>query len=461
MTNSTTSQTVETPTPQNYSIIHVENTGTNITNIVFNGTNYDEWARSFHLALLAKGKDGYIDGSIKKPVETATDFPTWRSTNALVTGWIFNSIETSTRRTISTRPEARQADLLACRQGPTESLMAYYGRITTIWDEMLAFDPLPSCSYDRFDNVRSNILGTNPLPGLDIAYNRLLQAESIRDIHTAKPEPRPDVMAFAARVNTGPRNGGEEETVISPVPISQAVFVPDEQGRAKYAKNRGNSSSGSVSFGHVPARGNGGSSSSGAGLLGPGPRVHMASGTPVPTGAAAASSTRGGPTLITDQLDLNNLNPNDLAEITQWWKSRKLETSDRLNGNFSTLTWIIDTVYLINRTPSSIHNGKTPYEMLFQKPQPMSHIKTFGCLCYARNINRSNDKFAPRGRKCIFLGYPFGKKGWKVYDLDTGAHFSSRDVAFIEHEFPFQSLNIHDMENPSFLHDTLPSVLIT
>ncbi|XP_074303820.1 uncharacterized protein LOC141638315 [Silene latifolia] len=167
MTNSAETQLIENQTPQNYSIIHVENTGTNITNVVFNGTNYDEWARSFQLALLAKGKDGYIDGSIKKPAETATNFPTWRSTNALVTGWIFNSIEPSTRRTISTRPEAKQvwndiknrfcqsndarvyrlqADLLACRQGPTESLMAYYGRITTIWDEMLAFDPLPSCS---------------------------------------------------------------------------------------------------------------------------------------------------------------------------------------------------------------------------------------------------------------------------------------------------------------------------
>ncbi|XP_021716606.1 uncharacterized protein LOC110684457 [Chenopodium quinoa] len=49
------------------------------------------------------------------------------------------------------------------------------------------------------------------------------------------------------------------------------------------------------------------------------------------------------------------------------------------------------------------------------------------------------DKFALRSRKCVFVGYPHGKKGWKLYDFETGEIFVSRDVKFYENEFPFVS----------------------
>ncbi|XP_074313434.1 uncharacterized protein LOC141648605 [Silene latifolia] len=49
------------------------------------------------------------------------------------------------------------------------------------------------------------------------------------------------------------------------------------------------------------------------------------------------------------------------------------------------------------------------------------------------------DKFAKRGRKCLFVGYPLNQKGWKLYDLDSGTYFVSRDVLFYESEFPLAS----------------------
>jgi len=48
------------------------------------------------------------------------------------------------------------------------------------------------------------------------------------------------------------------------------------------------------------------------------------------------------------------------------------------------------------------------------------------------------DKFALRSKMCVFLGYPFGKKGWKVYDLETQEIFVSGDVKFCEDEYPFE-----------------------
>lgn len=64
-------------------------------------------------------------------------------------------------------------------------------------------------------------------------------------------------------------------------------------------------------------------------------------------------------------------------------------------------------------------------------------MKIFGFLWYAHNQRRDGDKFASRSHKCIFVGYPYGKKGWKLYDLESKEYIVSRHVKFYEHEFPF------------------------
>ncbi|CAH9140336.1 unnamed protein product [Cuscuta epithymum] len=98
---------------------------------------------------------------------------------------------------------------------------------------------------------------------------------------------------------------------------------------------------------------------------------------------------------------------------------------------------VLTAVHVINRTPSGLLGGKTPYEALTVHVPDHSHLRVFGCLCFVYDHRAKNDKFAPRSRKCVFVGYPHGKKGWKVYDFATGDIFVSRDVLFHEHEFPF------------------------
>ncbi|XP_074293605.1 uncharacterized protein LOC141620700 [Silene latifolia] len=72
---------------------------------------------------------------------------------------------------------------------------------------------------------------------------------------------------------------------------------------------------------------------------------------------------------------------------------------------------ILTAAYLINRTPSRVINGLTPYEVLYGEKPCFDHIRVFGCLAYAHNKDRPKDKFTERGKRCIFIGYPHSKKG--------------------------------------------------
>ncbi|KAJ4758369.1 Retroelement pol polyprotein-like [Rhynchospora pubera] len=99
---------------------------------------------------------------------------------------------------------------------------------------------------------------------------------------------------------------------------------------------------------------------------------------------------------------------------------------------------VLTAAYLINRTPTPLLENKTPYEMLFGKPPSYGAVRIFGCLCYIKS--HTSDKFETRSRKCVFVGYPFGKKGWRVYDLEANEFIVSRDVIFCEDKFPYFSL---------------------
>jgi len=98
---------------------------------------------------------------------------------------------------------------------------------------------------------------------------------------------------------------------------------------------------------------------------------------------------------------------------------------------------VLIAAYLINRTPRKILKGQTLYEVLFGVKPSYDNLKVLGSLCFAHLRSKPMDKFASWSRKWIFVGYLYGKKGWKVYDLETHEIFVSRDVIFHEHIFPF------------------------
>lgn len=61
----------------------------------------------------------------------------------------------------------------------------------------------------------------------------------------------------------------------------------------------------------------------------------------------------------------------------------------------------------------------------------------FGCLCYATALGYKHI-FDPRAMPCVFMGYTFAQKGYKIYNLESKTFIVSRDVVFHENIFPFK-----------------------
>jgi hypothetical protein len=120
--------------------------------------------------------------------------------------------------------------------------------------------------------------------------------------------------------------------------------------------------------------------------------------------------------------------------------ARALSFQAFLPSNFWHLS-ILHSVHLINRLPTPLLKHKTPYEVLFQKPPTLVHLRTFGCLAFASTLHNHRTKFMPRARKTVFLGYRDGTKGFLLYDISSHSFLVSRNVIFHEDVFPFSSVN--------------------
>jgi len=72
---------------------------------------------------------------------------------------------------------------------------------------------------------------------------------------------------------------------------------------------------------------------------------------------------------------------------------------------------------------------KTPMEGWSGRPADYSNVKIFGALAFA---HVKHDKLDARAVKCIFIGYPEGVKGYKLWKMEPGGSkiIISRDVTF-------------------------------
>ncbi|GKA51263.1 retrotransposon protein, putative, ty1-copia subclass [Tanacetum coccineum] len=91
----------------------------------------------------------------------------------------------------------------------------------------------------------------------------------------------------------------------------------------------------------------------------------------------------------------------------------------------------VTAAYLINRSPSTALEKKTPMDLWSGHPENYEMLRIFGCFAYS-HVNQG--KLKPRAIKCIFLWYPEGVKGYRLWRLDDVKPkiIISRDVVFNE-----------------------------
>jgi hypothetical protein len=112
--------------------------------------------------------------------------------------------------------------------------------------------------------------------------------------------------------------------------------------------------------------------------------------------------------------------------------------------------------------PTPVLHQKSPFQMLYHKPPVFLDLKVFGSLCFVSTLEQHRTKLDPRARKCIFLGYKYGTKGYLTFDLHSREIVLSRNVIFHESIFPYAtssgaitSTTPHNAQNSSQNFDFL------
>ncbi|GJX56147.1 gag-pol polyprotein [Tanacetum coccineum] len=88
--------------------------------------------------------------------------------------------------------------------------------------------------------------------------------------------------------------------------------------------------------------------------------------------------------------------------------------------------------YVINRSPSTTVELKTPMEMWTGKLVNYSDLHIFGSPVYVMYNTQETTKLDPKSKKCLFLGYTNGVKGYRLWDPTAYKVVVSRDVVFME-----------------------------
>lgn len=203
-----------------------ENSALVLVSPMLTSLNYHSWARAMRMALLSKNKLKFVDGTIQAPAATDPLFPAWERCNTMVISWLHHSIspaivtsilwidfayeiwrdlhERFSQGDVFCIPDL-QEEIFALKQGD-RTVTDYFTDLKILWDELLQFWPVPSCSChhpcscgaltilrryhendcviwflkglnDCFAGVRSEIMLIDPLPSLNKAFSMVMQQE--------------------------------------------------------------------------------------------------------------------------------------------------------------------------------------------------------------------------------------------------------------------------------------------
>ncbi|KAM1354450.1 hypothetical protein PS2_028584 [Malus domestica] len=135
---------------------------------LLDGHNYGQWSRSMRIALSAKNKLGFVDGSIKNPATTDAKYSIWQRCNDMVLSWIWQSVQGNIAHNILYCKTATAAwrdledrfsqgndsriyqirqEIVKHRQGKL-SVSDYYTKLKALWDELASYHEPIACECE-------------------------------------------------------------------------------------------------------------------------------------------------------------------------------------------------------------------------------------------------------------------------------------------------------------------------
>ncbi|KAI3515186.1 hypothetical protein L1887_13951 [Cichorium endivia] len=189
----------------------------------FDGNRFGAWKRYVSIALSARNKLSFIEGT-DKPQPTDPRYGAWRRCNDMIISWMLNSLSrdiaesvlySETAHEIWTELDDRygqangaklyqlQKNLREIVQG-NSNIATYFTRMKKYWDELNTISLIPTCTCgaakilaqfendqrliqflmglnDDYGNIRGSILMMKPLPSINQAYTILIQDEKQRE----------------------------------------------------------------------------------------------------------------------------------------------------------------------------------------------------------------------------------------------------------------------------------------
>ena len=99
-------------------------------------------------------------------------------------------------------------------------------------------------------------------------------------------------------------------------------------------------------------------------------------------------------------------------------------------------------IYIINRLPTPLLKGISPFELLYDVSPNYAHFHPFGCQVYPYLHDYAPHKLSPRSIPCIFLGYSSMHKGFWCMDVSTSQIYFTCHAKFDEFYFPFSNTGL-------------------
>ncbi|XP_074377296.1 uncharacterized protein LOC141718814 [Apium graveolens] len=382
--------------------------------ITLNEQNYNKWFRSMKVALSSKLKLGFMDGTYDKPVN-ATLLLHWNRCNDIVISWILNTGSSEIHQSVM-----------------------YMSSAKDIWDDVsirfaqtnvpkFISNKLSQCLMglsEQYTAIRGHLLLMTVNPSLSAAYSLLLQEENQRE------------LGYNPYVSTLSQNCLSADKWILDSGVTDHITPHFKLLTDVYAITTVLHLSNGC---HTPV--------THAGTVHLHKNIVLTDVLYVPTFTYNLLSI---PKLTSTNSCAIVFNSNayyiqdhilkKIIEIGELQEGLYLFHNPAVSHKSLSVIPLSKSQALCNSVPSPSVTNSLLWHARLGHPS-ISSIKFLPksmCLYFATDTTPHKDKFSNRSIKCVFFGYPFSQKAYRVMNFQTKRVFVSRDVLFNEHIFPFK-----------------------